>query len=37
MEKEEYDKQKLALGLDDEMKFRLEHCWFVAIHVAEPI
>ncbi len=37
MEKEEYDKQKLALGLDDEVKIWLEHHQIVAIYVGEPI
>jgi hypothetical protein len=35
MEKE--DKQKLALGLDDEVKIWLEHHQIVAIYGGEPI
>jgi hypothetical protein len=37
MEKEEYDKQKLASGLDDELEIWLEHHWSIVIHVGAPI
>ncbi len=37
MEEEEYEKQRLALGLDDEMNMWLEQHQIVAICPSEPI
>jgi hypothetical protein len=36
MEKEEYEKQKVALGMDVEVKMWLEHCRSTAIRPGKP-